>query len=161
VQHHAFQRFARACAGARPAASMAPQGPPCAAASSPRCSPTGNRVAHQVLVEMLHVPAPIHPTIKVQHQLGILRRNAFGRRCPAVGPRAPQGRLTRTDPDSAGTAAPTSPSSSPASIIDKSPRSQRLSTSRNFCNLRSCRHAVRFNAPLLARQGKPDNSCAT
>jgi tripartite-type tricarboxylate transporter receptor subunit TctC len=40
--------------------------------------------------------------------------------------------------------APIVPRSSPASSIDKSPCSQRLNTSRNFCILRSCSHAARF-----------------
>jgi hypothetical protein len=44
--------------------------------------------------------------------------------------------------------APAPPSSFPAAIIGKSPRSQRLSTSRNVRILRSC-HAVPFIAPLL------------
>ncbi len=48
----------------------------------------------------------------------------------------------------------------PASIIDRSPRSHRPNTSRNFCILRSCSHAVHI-APLLLRGIKPDNSCAT
>ena len=53
------------------------------------------------------------------------------------------------------------PNNSPASSIDRSPASQRLNTSRNFCILRSCSHAARFIAPLLCRATKPDNSCAT
>jgi hypothetical protein len=39
-----------------------------------------------MLVEMLHVPAPVHAPIQFQHQLDIRRRNPFRRRLaePAV-----------------------------------------------------------------------------
>jgi hypothetical protein len=36
--------------------------------------------------------------------------------------------------------------------------SQRLNTSRKFCILRSCSHAVRFIVPAPLRGTKPDNS---
>jgi len=38
--------------------------------------------------------------------------------------------------------------------------STRLNTSRNFCILRSCSHAVRFIDPAPAQGTKPDNSLA-
>jgi hypothetical protein len=40
------------------------------------------------------------------------------------------------------------PGDPPAAIIDSSPRSQQLDTSRNVGIQRSCRPAVRFIAPL-------------
>jgi hypothetical protein len=43
-------------------------------------------IAHQMLVEVLHVPAPVHPAIQLPHQLRSRRRNPLRRRLaePAV-----------------------------------------------------------------------------
>src|ERR1700686_3701931 len=71
-------------------------------------------VARQVLMEMLHVPAPIGAAIEVEHPLPLRRRHLLRRRpaVPAIAqPLLPV--LPRSDPESAGTAAP---------ILQASPR---------------------------------------
>ena len=163
VQHHALERLALALAPMRTA-------PPRPLHQTrgvelrlhPGVAPAEAMLAHQMLVKMLHVPAPVCPLIQLQHPLPLRRRNSLRRRLaePPVDA-APRARPPRNGPGSAGTAAPTSPATLPPPASTNSPASQRLNTSRNFCILRSCSHVVRFIVPPPRRGRKPDNSCAT
>jgi hypothetical protein len=53
---------------------------PCAAPSSPRCSPTEAVVARQVLVEMLHVPALVGLAVELEHPRPLRSRHLLRRR---------------------------------------------------------------------------------
>jgi hypothetical protein len=81
VQHHALERFAFALATVGPAALGAlHQTRRVQLGLHPGVAPPEAVVAHQVLVKMLHVPAPVGTAVKLQHQPGVRRRNTLGRR---------------------------------------------------------------------------------
>ena len=104
--------------------------------------------ALQLLVEMLHVPAPIDAS-------GTAPASSRSRRPRRASPTpCPSRRSSRPVQPFLLVAVPVAaklplrhPKSSPASITDSSRRSHRLKTSRNFCILRSCSHVVRFIDP--------------
>jgi len=83
VQHHALQGLPFALAAVCPT----PLGPFYQARRvqlrlHSGVAPPEAVVAHQVLVEMLHVPAPVRAPVQLQHQPGIRRRNPLRRRRP-------------------------------------------------------------------------------
>ncbi len=76
VKHHALPRLALALAAVR----STPLGALHKARRMqlrfrPRVAPSEAVIAHQVLVEMLHVPTPVRIPVKLQHQPNVRRRN--------------------------------------------------------------------------------------
>jgi hypothetical protein len=81
VQHHALPRLALALAAVRPTPLGAlHEARRVQLRLHPGVAPPEAVVAHQVLVEMLHVPAPVHAPVQLQHQPGSRRRNPLQRR---------------------------------------------------------------------------------
>ena len=162
MQHHALARLALALAPMRPT-PLRPLHQPrrVQLRLHPGVAPLEIVVAHQVLVKMLHVPAPVTVPVQLQHQPQLPRRHPLRRRLaqpPVDQPLHPV--LLVAVP-----IAPELPLRHPQQLARlqhrQSPRSQRLKTSRNFCILRSCSHVARFIVPAPAQGTKPDNSCAT
>jgi hypothetical protein len=81
VQHHALPRLALALAavGAAPLGALH-QARRVQLRLHPGVAPPEAVVAHQALVEMLHVPAPVNLPIQLQHPPRIARRNPLRRR---------------------------------------------------------------------------------
>jgi hypothetical protein len=76
VQHHALERLALALAAMRAALlGTLDKARRVQLRLHPGVAPPELVVAHQVLVKMLHVPAPIHLAVQLQHQPGVPRRN--------------------------------------------------------------------------------------
>jgi hypothetical protein len=81
VQHHALPGLAFALATVRPTAFGAlHQARRVQLRLDPGVAPPEAVIAHQALVEMLHVPAPVHIPIQLQHPPRIARRNPLRRR---------------------------------------------------------------------------------
>src|SRR5436190_18325795 len=156
VQHHTLAGFPRPLASLR-STPFRPLHLPrrMQLRFGPRVAPAKLVIAHPVLVEVLHVPAAIHPAVKLQHPFDLGRSDPLLRRPPQSPINQTRFSVLRRNWRS------DIPSSSPASIIDSSRRSQRLKTSRNFSIRRSCSHVARFIDSPPTGGRKPDKSCAT
>ena len=81
MQHHPLERLALALAAVRPAPLGAlHQARRVQLRLHPGVAPQEAVIAHQILVEMLHVPTPVQTPVQLQHQFGSRRRNPLGRR---------------------------------------------------------------------------------